>query len=95
MARDGRRASEREGSGEGEGQYTDHGDELVTYYTVLQVTESASATDSASRQRSVLIYPVRKAYLRLALQWHPDRAVDPGALAFRTIKGSPRLNPEH
>lgn len=50
------------------------GDRLVTYYTVLQVKESARAEE------------VRKAYLRLALLCHPDRSGDSEALTFRTIK---------
>lgn len=63
------------------------GDRLVTYYTVLQVKESARAEEGMHLNRLELAQSVRKAYLRLALLCHPDRSGDSEALTFRTIKG--------
>jgi hypothetical protein len=66
------------------------GDRLVTYYTVLQVKESARPEQGMQTNRLELTQSVRKAYLRLALLYHPDRSGDSEALTFRTIKG--RIN---
>jgi len=62
-------------------------DQLVTYYTVLQIKESARAEEGMYINRLELIESVRKAYLRLALLCHPDRSGDSEAITFRTIKG--------
>ena len=75
------------GESEDEDEQETEGDRLVTYYTVLQVKESARAQDGKYLNRLELILSVRKAYLRLALLCHPDRSGDSEALTFRTIKG--------
>jgi hypothetical protein len=80
------RASD-DGESEDEDGQEAEGDQLVTYYTVLQVKESARAEEGMYINRLELILPVRKAYLRLALLCHPDRSGDSEALTFRTIKG--------
>lgn len=80
------RASD-DGESENEDEQDAEGDQLVTYYTVLQVKESARAEEGMHIDRLELIQLVRKAYLRLALLCHPDRSGDSEALTFRTVKG--------
>jgi len=80
------RASD-DGESENEDEQKAEGDRLVTYYTVLQVKESARAEEGMHIDRLELIQSVRKAYLRLALLCHPDRSGDSEALTFQTVKG--------
>jgi hypothetical protein len=82
--------SSDDGKSEDEDEQEAEGDRLVTYYTVLQVKESARPEEGMHLVRLELIQSVRKAYLRLALLCHPDRSGDSEALTFRTIKG--RIN---
>lgn len=83
--------SARTSSDEGNPNVTDgrdtEGDGLVTYYTVLQVEESALSGEGALFLWNLDSPSVRKAYLRLALLCHPDRTGNSEALTFRTIKG--------
>lgn len=97
MASDSTRTSDGDGT-KGADDEGPNGDGLVTYYTVLQVEESARAEEGALQQTGslqiqyflnvfALTHPVRKAYLRFALLCHPDRSGESEALTFRAIKG--------